>query len=61
MSVLLEVENLNKHFGGLHAVKNVAFSLERGEIVGILGPTVESASQNAPAVSRAGRNCPSMA
>ena len=38
MSSLLEVTNLNKHFGGLHAVKNLSFSLERGEIVGILGP-----------------------
>jgi branched-chain amino acid transport system ATP-binding protein len=38
MSVLLEVANVNKHFGGLHAVKNVSFSVERGEIVGILGP-----------------------
>ncbi len=38
MSALLEVSNLNKHFGGLHAVRNVNFSVERGEIVGILGP-----------------------
>jgi branched-chain amino acid transport system ATP-binding protein len=38
MSTLLEVANLNKHFGGLHAVKNVSFSVERGEILGILGP-----------------------
>ena len=38
MSVLLEVSDLNKHFGGLHAVKNVSFSVERGEIIGILGP-----------------------
>ena len=38
MSALLEVTNLNKHFGGLHAVKNVSFTLARGEIVGILGP-----------------------
>ena len=38
MSALMEVSNLNKHFGGLHAVKNVSFTLERGEIVGILGP-----------------------
>ena len=38
MSALLEVSNLNKHFGGLHAVKNVSFSVERGEILGILGP-----------------------
>ena len=38
MSALLEVANLNKHFGGLHAVKNVSFTVEPGEIVGILGP-----------------------
>src|SRR6185369_16569284 len=38
MTALLEVSNLNKHFGGLHAVRNVSFSVERGEIVGILGP-----------------------
>ena len=38
MSTLLEVVNLNKHFGGLHAVKDVSFSVEPGEIVGILGP-----------------------
>ena len=38
MTTLLRVESLNKHFGGLHAVRNVAFAVERGEIVGILGP-----------------------
>jgi branched-chain amino acid transport system ATP-binding protein len=38
MTALLEVQNLNKHFGGLHAVKNVSFNITRGEVVGILGP-----------------------
>jgi branched-chain amino acid transport system ATP-binding protein len=38
MSALLEVSGLNKHFGGLHAVRNVSFSIAPGEIVGILGP-----------------------
>ncbi len=38
MTALLEVGNLNKHFGGLHAVKDVSFKVERGEFVGILGP-----------------------
>ena len=38
MSALLEVSNVNKHFGGLHAVKNVSFSVQPGEVVGILGP-----------------------
>ena len=31
MAALLEVANLNKHFGGLHAVKNVTLAIERGE------------------------------
>lgn len=38
MSALLEVSELNKHFGGLHAVRNVSLSVAAGEIVGILGP-----------------------
>ncbi len=38
MAALLEVEDLNKHFGGLHAVKNLSLTVERGEVVGILGP-----------------------
>jgi branched-chain amino acid transport system ATP-binding protein len=38
MSALLEVRNLHKHFGGLHAVRNVSLAIERGEVVGILGP-----------------------
>jgi branched-chain amino acid transport system ATP-binding protein len=36
--VLLEVDAVDKHFGGLHAVRNVSFTLAKGEIVGILGP-----------------------
>jgi len=38
MSALLQVSGLNKHFGGLHAVKNVAFALQPGSITGVLGP-----------------------
>ena len=38
MTALLDVSRLNKHFGGLHAVKDVSFTVERGEVVGILGP-----------------------
>jgi len=38
MSALLEVSGLNKHFGGLHALRDVSFSVAPGEIVGILGP-----------------------
>jgi branched-chain amino acid transport system ATP-binding protein len=35
---LLQVENLTKNFGGLHAVAGLSFALERGEILGLIGP-----------------------
>jgi len=35
---ILEVKYLYKRFGGLEATKNVSFTEERGEILGILGP-----------------------
>jgi branched-chain amino acid transport system ATP-binding protein len=38
MTALLEVRGLNKRFGGLHAVKDVGFSLAAGAITGVLGP-----------------------
>jgi len=38
LSALLEVSGLNKHFGGLHALRNVSLSIAPAEIVGILGP-----------------------
>ncbi|MCG0239759.1 MAG: ABC transporter ATP-binding protein [Firmicutes bacterium] len=38
MQPLLEVWNLSKQFGGLHAVRNVSFSVREGEVVSIIGP-----------------------
>jgi branched-chain amino acid transport system ATP-binding protein len=38
MASFLEVENLTKNFGGLTAVNNVSFKIERDEIVGLIGP-----------------------
>lgn len=35
---LLTVEGLGIRFGGLHAVKDVGFSLKQGEIVSVIGP-----------------------
>ena len=35
---LLVVEGLGIKFGGLHAVKDVGFTLKSGEIVSIIGP-----------------------
>ncbi len=38
MDTLLKVTGLNKHFGGLHAIKNVDFELEEGEMRAVIGP-----------------------
>jgi energy-coupling factor transporter ATP-binding protein EcfA2 len=38
MSALLQVSGISKHFGRLHAVKNVSFTLRSGSITGVLGP-----------------------
>ncbi|MBL4806193.1 MAG: ABC transporter ATP-binding protein [Rhodobacteraceae bacterium] len=35
---ILEVQNVNKHFGGLHALNNVNLSVEEGSIHAIIGP-----------------------
>ena len=35
---ILEVQNVNKHFGGLHALNNVNLSVERGSVHAIIGP-----------------------
>jgi branched-chain amino acid transport system ATP-binding protein len=35
---ILDVTNLNKHFGGLHAVKDLSFSLYQGDKSAIIGP-----------------------
>ncbi len=38
MAALLEVSNLSKSFGGLVAVDGISFSLEPGQIFGLIGP-----------------------
>ncbi|KPJ99656.1 MAG: leucine/isoleucine/valine transporter ATP-binding subunit [Desulfobacterales bacterium SG8_35] len=35
---LLEIQNLNRRFGGLHAVNNVSFNVEQGMIKAVIGP-----------------------
>ena len=35
---LLEVKNLNKYFNGFHAVRDLNFKIEKGDVYGFLGP-----------------------
>jgi ABC-type branched-subunit amino acid transport system ATPase component len=36
--VILQMENLNKAFGDLQAVHKVSLSIEKGELISIIGP-----------------------
>jgi branched-chain amino acid transport system ATP-binding protein len=38
MASVLEVESLTKSFGGIRAVDGVSFSVQEGEILGLIGP-----------------------
>jgi branched-chain amino acid transport system ATP-binding protein len=38
MSALLDVSGIDKRFGGLHAVDEVSFALERGSVQAVIGP-----------------------
>ena len=38
MTALLEMQKVNKHFGGLHAVRDLSFTVNEGEILGLIGP-----------------------
>lgn len=37
MSPLVQMESIEKHFGGVRAVDNVSLALDAGEVVGVLG------------------------
>ena len=36
--VILEVRNISKSFGGLHAVNDCSFTVNRGSVTGLIGP-----------------------
>lgn len=38
MKKLLEIVNLDKSFGGVHAINNLSFDVYEGEILGLIGP-----------------------
>ena len=35
---MLKLKKINKHFGGLHAVKDVSLEVKKGSITGLIGP-----------------------
>jgi len=35
---LLRMDNISKRFGGVQALKNVSFDVEKGDVLGIIGP-----------------------
>ncbi|WP_270169274.1 sulfate/molybdate ABC transporter ATP-binding protein [Paenibacillus sp. SYP-B4298] len=35
----IEVKDLNKHFGDFHAVRGVSFDIQKGRLIGLLGPS----------------------
>ena len=38
METILSIRNLDKRYGKIHAVKNLSFDIEKGNVYGILGP-----------------------
>ena len=39
MSDIITVENLKKSFGTLDVIKGISFSVQKGEVLGIIGPS----------------------
>ena len=41
---MLKIKNIGKNFGGVKAVDNLSFDIEKGEIVGLIGPNCSGKS-----------------
>jgi len=50
--MMLEVENLNVHYGAIHALKGISFHLEEGEIVALIGANGAGKSTTLNTISR---------
>lgn len=50
--MMLEVENLNVHYGAIHALKGITFHLEEGEIVALIGANGAGKSTTLNTISR---------
>lgn len=49
--MILEIENINVHYGAIHAVKDVSFNLAEGEIVSLIGANGAGKSTNLNTIS----------
>ena len=38
ISIILEMQNVDKHFGGVHAIDNFSVKIEKGKVHGLIGP-----------------------
>jgi glutamate transport system ATP-binding protein len=52
MAPLLVLENVDKHFGELHVLKNISTTVDRGEVVVVIGPSGSGKSTLCRAINR---------
>jgi len=52
MPDLVEIENVNKHFGELHVLKDISTTVARGEVVVVIGPSGSGKSTLCRAINR---------
>jgi glutamate transport system ATP-binding protein len=49
---LVQLENVNKHFGALHVLKNINLTVSRGEVLVVIGPSGGGKSTLCRAINR---------
>jgi len=54
-AAVLEIENLSKSFGGVHAVRDCSFAVAQGQVLGLIGPNGAGKSTVVDLVSGFGR------
>jgi len=52
MAPLLVLENVDKHFGELHVLKDISTTIDRGEVVVVIGPSGSGKSTLCRAINR---------
>ena len=52
MAPLLVLENVDKHFGELHVLKNISTTIDNGEVVVVIGPSGSGKSTLCRAINR---------